>query len=176
MFKALCVTVKFFNTQKGFGFFSDNHGTDFFVHISQVVTSGFCAADLNEGQSAVIDVEKTERGLVTAQIHSIGTKLAPPTHRRTIVDHHKELVVVKAVEIQTGRSHFEIRQGGITGEQQGDSLFTLSQARAKIGKVLPVIVTESVKTNVPGQGPQKGLSPAVQVHGSGQPKKQKKAA
>ena len=50
-------TVKWFNSQKGFGFIQpDNGGKDAFVHISAVERSGL--AGLNEGQ-------KVEYELVT---------------------------------------------------------------------------------------------------------------
>jgi len=53
-------TVKFFNTQKGFGFITPSDGSrDVFVHISAVERSGMTT--LNEGQHLTYDVV-TERG------------------------------------------------------------------------------------------------------------------
>lgn len=53
-------TVKFFNTQKGFGFITPNDGgKDVFVHISAVERAGM--STLNEGQKVSYDVI-TERG------------------------------------------------------------------------------------------------------------------
>ena len=53
-------TVKFFNTQKGFGFIQPDDGSkDVFVHISAVERSGMNT--LNEGQKVSYDVV-TERG------------------------------------------------------------------------------------------------------------------
>jgi cold shock protein len=53
-------TVKFFNTQKGFGFITPSDGSrDVFVHISAVERSGMTT--LNEGQRLTYDVV-TERG------------------------------------------------------------------------------------------------------------------
>ena len=53
-------TVKFFNTQKGFGFITPSDGSrDVFVHISAVERSGMTT--LNEGQRVTYDVV-TERG------------------------------------------------------------------------------------------------------------------
>lgn len=53
-------TVKFFNTQKGFGFITPTDGSrDVFVHISAVERAGMSA--LNEGQRISYDVV-TERG------------------------------------------------------------------------------------------------------------------
>jgi CspA family cold shock protein len=53
-------TVKFFNTQKGFGFIAPTDGSrDVFVHISAVERAGM--STLNEGQRVSYDVV-TERG------------------------------------------------------------------------------------------------------------------
>lgn len=53
-------TVKFFNTQKGFGFITPSDGSrDVFVHISAVERAGMHT--LNEGQRVTYDVI-TERG------------------------------------------------------------------------------------------------------------------
>ena len=53
-------TVKFFNTQKGFGFITPSDGSkDVFVHISAVEKSGMTS--LSEGQRVTYDVV-TERG------------------------------------------------------------------------------------------------------------------
>ena len=56
--------VKFFNTQKGFGFISPvDGGNDVFVHISAVEKAGM--SGLNEGQKISYDVV-TERGKLAA--------------------------------------------------------------------------------------------------------------
>jgi CspA family cold shock protein len=56
--------VKFFNTQKGFGFISPvDGGNDVFVHISAVEKAGM--ASLKEGQKISYDVV-TERGKLAA--------------------------------------------------------------------------------------------------------------
>jgi cold shock protein len=53
-------TVKFFNTQKGFGFITPTDGSrDVFVHISAVERAGM--STLNEGQRISYDIV-TERG------------------------------------------------------------------------------------------------------------------
>lgn len=53
-------TVKFFNTQKGFGFITPSDGSkDVFVHISAVERAGM--STLNEGQKVSYDVVN-ERG------------------------------------------------------------------------------------------------------------------
>jgi len=53
-------TVKFFNTQKGYGFIiPDGGGPDVFVHISAVERSGM--HNLNEGQKLSYDVQDDPR-------------------------------------------------------------------------------------------------------------------
>ncbi len=57
-------TVKFFNTQKGFGFIEPTDGSkDVFVHISAVESAGM--STLNEGQKLSFDVV-SERGKTNA--------------------------------------------------------------------------------------------------------------
>jgi CspA family cold shock protein len=53
-------TVKWFNTQKGFGFIQpEAGGNDVFVHISAVQRSGM--ETLNEGQRVSYELEKDRR-------------------------------------------------------------------------------------------------------------------
>jgi len=53
-------TVKFFNTQKGYGFIvQDDGGPDVFVHISAVERAGM--RQLNEGQKLSFDVQADRR-------------------------------------------------------------------------------------------------------------------
>jgi cold shock protein len=54
-------TVKFFNTDKGFGFIKpDNGAADIFVHISAVQASGLNG--LTENQKVTFDTEPDRRG------------------------------------------------------------------------------------------------------------------
>ncbi|ABS68443.1 MULTISPECIES: cold-shock protein [Xanthobacter] len=54
-------TVKFFNSQKGFGFIQqDEGGPDVFVHISDVERSGLYG--LNDGQKVSFDIVADNRG------------------------------------------------------------------------------------------------------------------
>jgi CspA family cold shock protein len=57
-------TVKFFNSEKGFGFIQpQDGGKDVFVHISAVERAGM--SNLNEGQKLTYDVV-SERGKLAA--------------------------------------------------------------------------------------------------------------
>ncbi len=57
-------TVKWFNSQKGFGFIQpDNGGADVFVHISAVEKAGL--RGLNEGQKISYDITE-EKGRSSA--------------------------------------------------------------------------------------------------------------
>ncbi len=64
-------TVKWFNSQKGFGFIQpDNGGKDVFVHVSALQAAGMHS--LNEGQKVSYDVA-TERGReAAANLRAIG--------------------------------------------------------------------------------------------------------
>lgn len=54
-------TVKFFNTQKGFGFITpEGGGQDVFVHSSAVESAGM--RSLNEGQRVSFEVQPDKRG------------------------------------------------------------------------------------------------------------------
>jgi CspA family cold shock protein len=54
-------TVKFFNTDKGYGFITPDGGAkDVFVHISALQASGI--ANLNEGDKVSFDTEADRRG------------------------------------------------------------------------------------------------------------------
>ena len=58
-------TVKWFNSQKGFGFIEvEGGGADVFVHISAVERSGM--NELREGQKVSFDEGKDQRGGETA--------------------------------------------------------------------------------------------------------------
>lgn len=54
------VTVKWFNSTKGFGFITGEDNKDIFVHQSSIQEEGF--RTLEEGQKVSYDVEASEKG------------------------------------------------------------------------------------------------------------------
>jgi CspA family cold shock protein len=63
-------TVKFFNSQKGFGFIQpDDGGKDVFVHISAVERAGM--SSLNEGQKLSYDVVSERGKLAAANLQNV---------------------------------------------------------------------------------------------------------
>ncbi len=53
-------TVKWFNSEKGFGFITGEDGTDVFAHFSQIQSDGY--KSLDEGQKVSYDVVKGPKG------------------------------------------------------------------------------------------------------------------
>ncbi|CAM5489618.1 hypothetical protein SABIM44S_03010 [Streptomyces abikoensis] len=54
-------TVKWFNSEKGFGFIAqDGGGADVFAHYSNIATQGF--RELQEGQKVTFDVTQGHKG------------------------------------------------------------------------------------------------------------------
>ena len=61
--------VKWFNSQKGFGFITAEDGKDVFVHYSAVEGSGF--KNLAENDTVEFDAEQGEKGLKAAHVRKI---------------------------------------------------------------------------------------------------------
>lgn len=59
-------TVKWFNSDKGFGFISVEGGDDVFVHFSAIQSDGF--RTLEEGQRVEFDIEQGQRGPQAANV------------------------------------------------------------------------------------------------------------
>lgn len=59
-------TVKWFNSEKGFGFIQSEGGDDVFVHFSAIKSEGY--KTLQEGQQVQFDIENGERGPQAANV------------------------------------------------------------------------------------------------------------
>ncbi|HVP20746.1 MAG TPA: cold shock domain-containing protein [Anaerolineaceae bacterium] len=59
-------TVKWFNTQKGYGFLAREGGEDVFVHYTAIVSQGF--RNLVEGQKVEFSIEKGPKGLQAVNV------------------------------------------------------------------------------------------------------------
>lgn len=60
-------TVKWFNSEKGFGFIERESADDVFVHFSAIQGDGF--KTLEEGQAVTFDVEDGARGPQAANVN-----------------------------------------------------------------------------------------------------------
>jgi len=58
--------VKWFNSEKGFGFIQREGGDDVFVHFSAIKMDGYKA--LEEGQTVEFEIVKGERGFQAANV------------------------------------------------------------------------------------------------------------
>ena len=58
--------VKWFNSEKGFGFIEREGGDDVFVHFSAIQSDGF--KTLDEGQEVTFEIEQGQRGLQATNV------------------------------------------------------------------------------------------------------------
>ena len=59
-------TVKWFNSEKGYGFISQTDGADVFVHFSAIQMNGY--RSLEEGQQVEFEVQEGPKGLQAASV------------------------------------------------------------------------------------------------------------
>jgi cold shock protein len=63
-------TVKWFNSEKGFGFIAqDSGGPDVFAHYSNIATTGY--RELAEGQKVTFDVTQGQKGPQAANVKPV---------------------------------------------------------------------------------------------------------
>ncbi len=59
-------TVKWFNSEKGYGFISQSEGADVFVHFSAIQMNGY--RSLEEGQQVEFEIQEGNKGLQAANV------------------------------------------------------------------------------------------------------------
>lgn len=59
-------TVKWFNSDKGFGFIEQENGSDVFVHFSNIVGTGY--KSIAEGQKVKFSITEGEKGLQAEEV------------------------------------------------------------------------------------------------------------
>ena len=63
-------TVKWFDSDKGFGFITpDNGSNDFFVHHSEIQSNGF--ASLDEGQKVEYEIGQGQKGPCATNVRKV---------------------------------------------------------------------------------------------------------
>lgn len=61
--------VKWFNSEKGFGFITTENGEDLFVHFSQIQKDGY--KSLEEGEEVSFDVVEGDKGPQAANVQAL---------------------------------------------------------------------------------------------------------
>ncbi|WP_321311467.1 cold-shock protein [Halarcobacter sp.] len=65
-------TVKWFNSEKGFGFIEqENGGKDVFVHYRQINKSGYGRVSLEDGQKVTFEIAESDKGLQAENVTAI---------------------------------------------------------------------------------------------------------
>ena len=67
--KKMTGKVKWFNSEKGFGFITTDNGEDIFVHYSQIQKDGF--KTLEEGEAVSFDVVEGQKGPQAANVEAL---------------------------------------------------------------------------------------------------------
>ena len=62
-------TVKWFNADKGYGFISQENGSDLFVHYSEIQSAGF--RSLNEGDLVEFEITDGRKGKQASSVQVV---------------------------------------------------------------------------------------------------------
>jgi CspA family cold shock protein len=89
-------TVKWFNSNKGFGFIEQDTGDDLFVHQSEIKQAGF--RSLNLGDRVEFEVGTGKKGPVALKVTR--TQAAVPEKYPNFNEEHKEALINKISETQ----------------------------------------------------------------------------
>ena len=83
-------TVKWFNSEKGYGFLSQpDGGADVFVHHTAIQMNGYRV--LEEGQAVEFEVEEGPKGLMAKDVRPTGSCATRcPTPGRSVVHHRSQ--------------------------------------------------------------------------------------
>jgi len=68
-------TVKWFNSEKGYGFISQESGPDVFVHFSAIEGNGY--RNLEENEKVEFEVNQGPKGLQAANVRRLGAQPGP---------------------------------------------------------------------------------------------------
>jgi cold shock protein len=63
-------TVKWFNSDKGFGFITQEEGDDLFVHYSEIQSDGY--RSLDEGATVEFEITQGQKGLQASKVTVTG--------------------------------------------------------------------------------------------------------
>ncbi len=69
IFNHMTGTVKWFNSEKGYGFITTDEGNDIFVHYSAIKEEGF--KTLNEGEKVEFEVIEGDRGPQASNVEKL---------------------------------------------------------------------------------------------------------
>lgn len=65
-------TVKWFNTEKGFGFIQlEDNSKDLFFHHNEIKSNGYGRASLNEGQRVTFSISINQRGEYATNVETL---------------------------------------------------------------------------------------------------------
>lgn len=156
-------TVKWFNEEKGYGFFrvvdpeSGVEQLDAFVHVSWLEQQGFSAGDMIDGTNAVIHYGTNRAGkMVALAVHSIGAKDASAPSTAVVISKAKPAAKFDKLPIVDRGESWEIRKDASRGlyilkkeDTEPTDYATLARARENAGWVDTAKAGDGVKTNDP---------------------------